>query len=162
MKIISTLEDYLKDCSDVRHIDSHLRAHKWELNKDRYTWDVFNPKAIELEILTLEKQREIAVASSVEILKTKLLNNYSTDYYVFSIADGIKKSIEIHRTNCICTKSLAKGNFDFCSNFNDAQKKAYEICGLINWDFDDSCNECLPYWDVAALRIEVENFYKSI
>jgi hypothetical protein len=162
MTIISTLEDYLSEDSDVRYVDTHLRAKKWELTKDRYTWDVFNPKAIENDILALEKEREIAVASSVGFLKNKLLNTYSTDYYVFSIKDAPRKTIEIHRTNCICTLKLVNGNFEFCTNFKDAIDKSYEISRLINWDIDDSCDECLPYWDVVALRIEVENFYKTI
>ncbi len=158
MTTISTLEDYLSGIQTISRIDSNLTGLKWELNKDRYTWDVFNPTAIKLEILALEKQREIAVASSVEILKRQLLNPYSTDYYVFSIANGIKKKIEIHRTNCNCTPKLVNGNFDFCSNFEDAQNKANEIYKLISEDIIDSCFECLPYWDIAALKIEVENF----
>ena len=160
MTIISTLEDYLTGIKTVSSIDSNLRGLKRELSEDRYTWDVVNPTAIKLEILELEKQREIAVASSVEFLKRQLLNAYSTDYYVFSIANGLNKKIEIHRTNCNCTPKLVNGNFDFCSNFEDAKNKAFEICKLISWDINDSCDECLPYWDIVALKIEVENFYK--
>ena len=161
MTIISTLEDYLTGIETVSSIDNNLRGLEWQLTRDRYTWEAFNPKDTKLQILALEKERKIAVASAVESLKSQLLNNYSADYFVFSRANELQKKIEIHRTNCICTPKLVNGNFDFCSNFEDAQNKAYEICQLIHWDFGSSCNECLPYWDIAALKLEVENFYKS-
>jgi hypothetical protein len=162
MTIISTLEDYLSGIEIVSSIDNNLMGLKWELTQDRYAWEAFNPKDTKLQILALEKERKIAVAYAVESLKSQLLNNYSADYYVFSIANGLIKKLEIHRTNCICTAKLVDGNFDFCSTFEDAQNKAYEICQLIHWDFTSNCEKCLPYWDIVALKLEVENFFKSI
>ena len=157
MFLVSTLEHYLGDVNAIIHIDSNISFHKSQLKADRYEWEVFNVKSTEFEIAQLEIEREkevdIAIAELVDIIKP-----FSSDYYVYS--NTMPLSIEIHRTNCKVTETLKNGKFDFYPTFENANKKAFEICQKIHWDINDGCRVCKPYLDVKALKIELEKFYK--
>jgi hypothetical protein len=160
MFLINTLDSYLESTEDISKIDRDIDFKIRLLKKNRHSWEVFDKKGIESEILELEKKREEAIPSAIDAL-IELITPFSENYYVISRSGPQSKTIQIHRSNCIKIESLKNGQFDSCSSFDDAKKKSNKLVPEIERDYLDDCEDCLPYLDIVSLKKEIEEYFKN-